>query len=332
MPLNELHTKSIVIDAVSPLLQQPKYLHHYIRGGVTAVCPTIAVQEHASVALARIGEWHRIARERSDVIMVRTTEDIRRAKRENAIGIIPHFQNIGPLEGNLDLVDGFAAAGVKVIQIAYNERGLAGDGCEEPSDAGLSRFGHSLIERLEAANVVVDCSHTGVRTTRDAVAKAKRPLVVSHANANAVKKSPRNLDDDIIKAVANTGGLVGAVAFPPFISATLPPTIDEFVAQIKHLINTAGADHVGLGLDYYDGNYPFSSDEAAMAIYERETESGRWSSAYPAPPWRFPAEIETPDMLSGLTDAMLKHGMAESTIQKVLGENWMRVYREVWGA
>lgn len=332
MPTNDLHARSIVIDAVSPLLQHPKYLSHYLNGGVTAVCPTIAVQESASVALARIGEWNKVARERNDVVMVRTTEDIRRAKREGAIGIIPHFQNIGPLEGNLDLIDGFAAAGVKVIQIAYNERGLAGDGCEEPSDAGLSRFGHSLLERLEAARIVVDCSHTGGRTTRDAIALARRPIVVSHANANAVHRSPRNLDDDVIKSIAGKGGLVGAVAFPPFISATVPPTIDEFVAQIKHLVKVGGEDHVGLGLDYYDGNHPFSTDEAAMAIYQREQESGRWSSAYPAPPWKFPAEIATPDTLSSLTDAMLRHGMAEGVVQKVLGENWMRVYREIWGA
>lgn len=332
MSPSELHRQSIVIDAVSPLLQHPKYLDYYIRGGVTAVCPTIAVHEHANVALARIGEWHRIARERSDVIVVRTTADIVRAKKEGAIGIIPHFQNIGPLEGNLDLVDGFAAAGVKVIQIAYNERGLAGDGCEEPSDAGLSRFGRALIERLEAANVVVDCSHTGLRTTKDAIAAATRPIVISHANSLELKQSPRNVDDEILKALANKGGLIGAVAFPPFISATVPPTVDEFVAQIKYMVNVAGEDHVGLGLDYYDGNHPFSTDEAAMEIYMREMNSGRWSSAYPPPPWKFPQEMATPDMLPGLTEALAKNGVPHTVIEKVLGANWMRVYRDIWGA
>lgn len=328
----ELHSRSIVIDGVSPLLQHSQYLAHYIKGGVTAVCPTIAVHEHANVALARMGEWHKLARDRKDVIVVRTTEDIRRAKDSGAIGIIPHFQNIGPIEGNLDLIDGFAAAGVKMIQIAYNERGLAGDGCEEPSDAGLSRFGSALIERLEAARVVVDCSHTGARTTREAVRKATRPLVISHANALALKASPRNIDDDIIKSIADKGGLIGAVAFPPFISSTVPPTIDEFVAQVNHLVNVGGEDHVGLGLDYYDGNHPFSTDEEAMAIYRRETESGRWSSAYPAPPWKFPAEISIPDTLPELTVALSRHGMSDARIEKILGQNWMRVFREIWGA
>jgi membrane dipeptidase len=330
--MNALHARSIVIDAVSPLLQHPRFLPYYIKGGVTAVCPTIAIHEHANVALARIGEWHRIARELPGVIIVRTTKDIERAKQEGAIAIIPHFQNIGPIEGNLDLVDGFAAAGVKVVQIAYNERGLAGDGCEEPSDAGLSRFGRTLIERLEACRVVVDCSHTGAKTTREAIAQARRPIVVSHANANAVRKSLRNLDDDVIRAIADKGGLVGAVAFPPFISATVPPRIGEFAEQIAYMVKVGGADHVGLGLDYYDGGHPFSSDEQAMEIFRRETESGRWSSAYPAPPWKFPAEIATPDLLPHLTDALQKFGLRDSTIEKVLGLNWMRVYREVWGA
>lgn len=219
---------------------------------------------------------------------MRTTADIVRAKKDGSNRNHPSFQNISPLEENLDMIDGFAAAGVKVIQIAYNERGLAGDGCEEPSGAGLPRFGRSLIERLEAADVVIDCSHTGLRTTKEAIAAAARPIVISHANALQLKQSPRNVNDEILKGLANKGGLIAAVAFPPVISDTVPPTIDEFVAQMKYMINAAGEDHVGLGLDYFNRNYPFATDEAAMEIDMRETNSGRWSSAYPPPPWKFP--------------------------------------------
>jgi membrane dipeptidase len=96
------------------------------------------------------------------------------------------------------------------------------------------------------------------------------------------------------------------------------------------MVNVSGEDHVGLGLDYYDGNSPFSTDDAAREIYMREVNSGRWSIAYPPPPWKFPSEIATPDMLPRLTEALSKSGATESRIEKILGGNWMRVYREIW--
>lgn len=326
-----LHERSIFIDACSPLLEDPTYIDLYIKGGVTAVAPTIAVEHSAEEALARMGAWHCIARERGDVIVVQKAADIERAKAEGKIGIIFHFQNIGPLHARLDLVDGFGQAGVKIIMLTYNERGVAGDGCEEPSDAGLSRFGHALVERLETARIIVDCSHTGRRTTKDAIRHATRPIVVSHANALAVQESPRNLDDETIRMLADKGGLVGAVAFPPFISSNVPPTMAEFAAHVRHMVNVGGEDHVGLGLDFYGANHPFMEDAAADRIYRRNLASGRWSHAYPSPPWKFPAEFATPDLLPGLTEGLLASGLSERVVEKVIGANWMRVYRDIWG-
>ena len=194
----DTYRDAIVIDGVSPLIKSGYHLDRYIKGGVTAVCPTVAVNENAAEALRNLGLWRRLARDRSDLLLVGTAADIRRAKREGRLGIIPHFQNVSPIEDSLDLVDAWAGAGVRMIQLSYNVRNLAGDGCEEPTDAGLSRFGRALVERLEAARVVVDCSHTGDRTTIEAVRMATRPIVVSHANARAVFRSARNLTDETI--------------------------------------------------------------------------------------------------------------------------------------
>lgn len=326
-----IYRDAIVIDGVSPLIKSGNHLDRYIAGGVTAVCPTVAVNENAGEALRNLGLWRRLARERSDLLLVGTAADIRRAKREGRLGIIPHFQNVSPIEDSLDLVDAWAGAGVRMIQLSYNVRNRAGDGCEEPSDAGLSRFGRALVERLEAARVVVDCSHTGDRTTMDAIRMATRPIVVSHANARAVFESPRNLTDESIRAIADKGGLVGIVGYPGFVSREVHPTLDHLIPHLDHLVRVGGIDHVGLGLDYYEGQAAFSDASRAAALYEGLVSSGAWSAAYPPPPWHYPAEIDTPDTLSKLAEALATRRWASEAIAKVLGGNWLRVFEEVWG-
>ena len=202
----DTYRDAIVIDGVSPLIKSGYHLDRYIKGGVTAVCPTVGVNENAAEALRNLGLWRRLARDRSDLLLVGTAADIRRAKREGRLGIIPISRTSRPSK-RLDLVDAWAGAGVRMIQLSYNVRNLAGDGCEEPTDAGLSRFGRALVERLEAARVVVDCSHTGDRTTIEAVRMATRPIVVSHANARAVFRSARNLTDETIRAARQRADL-----------------------------------------------------------------------------------------------------------------------------
>ena len=102
--------------------------------------------------------------------------------------------------------------------------------------AGLSRFGRALVERLEAARVVVDCSHTGDRTTIEAVRMATRPIVVSHANARAVFRSARNLTDETIRAIADKGELVGLVGYPGFVSSERRPTLQHLIPHLDHLV------------------------------------------------------------------------------------------------
>jgi membrane dipeptidase len=327
-----LHRDAIVIDAVSPLTRYGEHLKRYRDGGVTIVGPTVAGWEDATTTLRTVGLWHRLFRERDDLVHVRRAEDILRAKRENKLGIVLHFQNTSPMEDSLDLVDAWKALGVGMVQLTYNVRNPVGDGCEESATVGLSRFGRQMVERLDAARLVVDGSHTGRQTVLDAIAILKRPFVVSHANALAVTRSPRNLDDEVLRRVADSGGLIGLVGFPAFVAASGAPSLDDFIAHADHIVRVAGIDHVGLGLDHYQGQHGISTPEQARALYDQLTAAGTWSAAYPPPPWRYPDGIELPEKLSNLTRALVKRGWKEDHIRKLLGANWVRVFREVWGS
>ena len=329
---DSLHRDAIVIDPVCPLLSIKEHLDLYKKGGLTAVAPTVGGWENAPATMRTLGEWVRLIRERDDVLMVRRAVDIEEAKRAGKLGVIFHFQGADPLENSVDLVDAYKAAGVGMIQLTYNVKNRVGDGCEERTDAGLSRFGLDVIARMNAAGIVVDCSHTGYRTTMDAFEASKAPTVFSHANPRAVYGTPRNITDEQIKAAAASGGLTGIVGFPAFVSADKRPTLDQFIDHVAYVGDLVGIDHVALGIDYFQGQSPIMPDDRAVAMYEAVIASGRWSTqSYPPPPYYYPQGIETPDRMPNLTAALLRRGFSPEDIRKVLGGNWMRVFRAVWG-
>jgi membrane dipeptidase len=266
-------------------------------------------------------------------MLVRSAADVQACKREGRFGIIFHIQGTVPIEDNLDLIAVYKALGVGIIQLTYNVRNRAGDGCEERNDAGLSNFGVDLVKRLNEERVIVDCSHTGYRTTMEAIALSTAPVVFSHANAKAVHPSPRSITDEQIRAVAATGGLVGTVGFPAFVSARPQPTLDEFIDHIAYIAELVGIEHTAIGIDYFTGQAGVMELGLARKNYAQWIASRLWQpETYPPPPYHYPAGIEDPRGLPNLTARLLERGFSEDDARKVLGENWLRVYRAVWGA
>ncbi|MBC7781427.1 MAG: membrane dipeptidase [Proteobacteria bacterium] len=331
-----LHRRSIVIDAACPLLRRRSFVDWYIEGGVTACAPTVGSTASAGETLRNLGAWLRLIDARADLTLVRESADIVRAKDEDRLGLIFHFQGADPIEGDLDLVDAYAALGVRVVQLAYNVRNRVGDGCEEPADAGLSNFGRDLISRLNESGIVVDGAHSGVRTTLEAIevcGKSGKPFVFSHANPHALHDHPRNVTDVQMKACAATGGVIGINGFPWFIGASPRPTLADYIRHVDYAVERVGIDHVGLGLDYFEGMHPVAADEEASKFYQQQVAVRRWGAAtYPPPPYYYPAEIATPRAMPVLTEALQARGWGDADIVKVIGGNWLRVYRLAWGA
>jgi membrane dipeptidase len=328
-----LHDRAIVIDATCPLLVRPEYLDRWIAGGATAVAPSLAT-ENSRAALRAIAAWlRRIQQSAGALRLVLHADDIVAAKRDRATGIIFHFQGTDPVEDDLTLLDVYHRLGVRIIQLTYNRKNRVGDGCEERTDAGLSRFGVRLIREMNRLGILVDCSHTGVRTTLDAMEVSSAPVVFTHANARAVHPSARNLTDEQIRRVAATGGVIGMVGFPAFVSADARPTIEALIRHIDYIARLVGPQHIGLGIDYFVGMAGVSTDEQAQTIYQGVVDSGIWEPAnYPPPPWYYPAGMELPDGLPRLTDALVRHGYTDADIEGILGANFLRVFREVWGS
>jgi membrane dipeptidase len=330
----QVHDEAIVIDAVSPLLQRHKYIDLVAKGGVTCIAPTVGGKETTGEATAKLGEWLHLIAARPDLIHVKTAADIERAKKEKKLGILFHFQGTQPFELDLNLVEAFHALGVRMVMLTYNVKNYIGDGCEEPHDGGLSRFGESFVKRLNSNRIVVDVTHTGYRTTMEAMEVSTQPVVFSHSNARAVFDTGRNIADDQAKAAAKTGGLVGVTLVPYFIrKGGGRPALGEFVGHIDHFVRLIGIDHVGLGLDFYWGQQPFASDEDADATWQKFVDDGIWDPAnYPKPPHYYPAGLATPAEMGGLTEELLRRGYSVDNVKQIMGLNWLRVFRTVWGS
>jgi len=329
----QLHNDSIFIDATCPLASFGNYWQNYIQGGATAIAPTVnRPPALLRDTMQRVGVWLEALRKNEDrIIQVTSVEDIYRAKKENKLGIIFHFQGTTPFETDLNNIEIYYRLGVRMVQLTYNVKDFVGDGCAERTNCGLSEFGLRVIAELDRLGIVIDCSHTGYQTTLEAIEASKNPVIISHGNARAVCDNKRNLPDDVIKAVAKNGGVLGLNGYPDFVSKEKPRTLDKLIDHAEYYAKLVGVEHISVGIDYYEGQAGVASDEEAMALYKKFVEAGVWNPReYSPPPFLYPEGIEMPEKLGNLTSGLLRRGFGEEDVKKIIGLNLIRVFKEVW--
>lgn len=313
---------ALYLDVTAPMIR-PRDLAQRLpllqKGGIDAVLTTAAAVEDFKTSMAVIGQWLEIDRTRRHGIrLARSVEQLRAAKAAGDVGVVLHFQGADPIEDRLEFLDVFHASGLRVMQLTYNTRNRMGDGCFEPTDAGLSKFGRSAIQRMETLGIAVDVSHAGQRTALEIVEAATRPVVVTHANARALFDMPRNVSDDVIRQVAASGGVIGLCAVPFFLSRPTPPTLDTLIDHVVHVAELVGVRHVGLGFDFAE------EDEDDYVYYSYD------SRYIPQPPWTFPVGIASHADAGNMAPALLKRGFSAAEVQGILGENFLRVFGEIW--
>jgi membrane dipeptidase len=320
----DLHAASVVVDGTCPVVEWRENFGHWLAGGTSACVVTVSAWESCRDAVGLLGGIYKLIRDNDELCLAVNAHDVREAKRAGRLAVILHFQGTQPFEYDSNLVEAFWRLGVRVVQLTYNVRSPVGDGCEEPTDAGLSRFGRQVVAELNRTGIVVDVSHTGVRTSLEAIEASTAPCIASHSNAAAVHASRRNIPDELIRAIAASGGVIGANGFPGFVAGDREPTLDQYIDHMAHVAELVGARHVGIGMDYTIRDLP-------MERYERLIQDGHWDPAsYPPPPWRYPTGVADARQLPGLTERLLRRGFSEAEVRGILGENWLRVFDHVW--
>jgi membrane dipeptidase len=295
------------------------------KGGLTAANCTCSIWEGFADTMRNVAQWKRWFTDNGDLITpVRTTADIRRAKAEGKTGIILGFQNTSALEDQVGYIPLFKELGVGVVQITYNTQNLAGAGCYERRDAGLSGFGYDVVAEMNRVGILCDLSHVGAVTSRDVIVASKRPAAYTHILPAALKAHPRNKSDEEIRFIVEHGGFVGVTMFPPFLARGNNSTVEDYVAAIDYVIRIAGEDNVGIGTDFTQGQ-----DDAFFEYICHDKGYG-WRVTGPLGNVVNPTGMRTLGDFPNLTAVMEHVGWPETRIRKIMGENWLRLLADVW--
>jgi membrane dipeptidase len=242
--------------------------------------------------------------------------EIDRGRQNGKLVVGFNVQDTIQLGTDLSRIEALHEIGVRHMLLAYNVRNFVADGCAEASDAGLSNFGRQVVREMNRVGMIVDCSHTGRRSTLEAMELCDRPPIFSHSGAYSVCAHIRNIRDEQIQACAARGGVIGIVGIGAFLGDAAART-ESLFRHIDYVATKVGSDHVGLGIDYVK-NMP-SVWEAIRA--HKETS---WPD--PTGTQLYEGDCFQPEQLSELVEMMLAHGYSTEAIRGVLGANLRRVY------
>lgn len=331
-----LHADSIVIDATSFFCEG--YSDLLRDAGVTALNMTVPdVEADVGEATKAIAEHYALIHSDPKLDFVYTVEDIKRAKEVDHVGLIIGAQNARHMASKPYLVELFYRMGMRVCQIAYNDRNFAADGSATLSNSGLSAEGRVLVEEMNRVGMVVDFSHASVQSANEAIALSKMPTVVTHGNPyGAGAKVPRNLPDETMKAVAENGGVIGLSPFPSLVwqGGDTPPSVEDYLDIMDYAVNLVGIDHIGIGTDKEAtaGAYPRENRLRIRRRFAAATTSAAGHLRDKFPDNNLP-ELDGFRSLADfpvLTQGMIDRGLDEDSIRKVLGLNFLRVFNDNW--
>jgi membrane dipeptidase len=322
----ELHDDALVWDMTQPIItpghpdRKADLFARFARAGFDMVSITLAIDGmDLRAAAQQLVDYRRFVAARApDCVLVDSPEGVLRAREDGKLAIGFHFQGTAPFEDNLAWVELFQQLGVSHALMAYNEANLVGCGCHVEEDTGLTDFGRELVREMNRLGMLVDCAHTGYRTTMETFEASTSPVIVSHTNVRALRDHPRCVWDDQIQACAATGGVLGMTCLSGFLGEG-EATVERLADHIDHVAGHVGPEHVGLGLDYV---YDIESFEQFVA---------RLPDRYPpGSGYTDMGQLEL-EVLPRLTEELLKRGYAEKEVRGVLGENWLRVWSAVRG-
>jgi membrane dipeptidase len=294
-------------------------LHRYRDAGVDVVSLNVGFGEMDTAdhfqTLASIRRWVSM---QDDCMLISTPADVETARQTGRLGICFDIEGANAIADQLPLIGAYHHLGVRWMLIAYNRNNQAGGGCQD-EDTGLTSFGREVVREMERVGMVVCCSHTGYRTAADVLGMATKPVIFSHSNALALVPHPRNIPDDLIRACAQSGGVVGVNGIGLFLGPAGEDQAELVARHIDHMVQLVGPRHVGLGLD-------FVFDTA-----ELEAHLKKMRATFPAD-LGYDAAISMvpPERLVDVVMCLLRRGYYQADLEAILGGNFLRVAHEAW--
>jgi len=293
-----------------------------------AVHATICYHEDFDELQENIENWNIFFQKNSDLIFQgKKSQDIKKAKSENKTAIFYGLQNCSPIEDNIHYVEVLKNSGVLFMQLTYNNQSLLATGCYESRDSGITRMGREVIKEMNRVGMIVDMSHSAELSTLEAIEISQRPIVVSHANPLFWHKGLRNKSDTVLKALNDSGGMIGFSLYPHHLKDSTNCTLESFCEMIAETTKRISVKQIGIGSDLCIRHPDSIVDWMRNGTWTKTKDFGEGSvnnaGFPPQPSW-----FEDARGFDNLEQGLLKVGFSEEETHDILGNNWYNFYRK----
>ena len=304
---------------------QQLYKDCWYDSGLTAGCREISVTDKTELYSSAINLQEEFDK-KPWLMKVTHADHIKYAHENNLKAGIVTCQETDGFGKDLNLLQQMYNFGLRVVQLTYNNHNLIGAGCMEENNAGLSSFGIKFVEKLNELGIVVDVGHCGKQTTLDACKYSTTPVIASHTAAESVYFHARAKSDEELKAIAQTGGVIGIFAMPWFIAETPEDTtIEHFLNHIDYVVNLVGVDHVGIGTDW-----PMPQTKWMALAFKDLVAPSLGFKPGDGPSTEFVKGLKDYRSFINITRGLMARGYKDEEIVKIIGGNWMRIFEQVW--
>ncbi|MEO0636132.1 MAG: membrane dipeptidase [Pseudomonadota bacterium] len=322
---------SPVIDGLQYANWSQKIFKEMRAGGVDAVHVTITYHEDFRETVANIQRWNRFFELYPDLIFQGCeADDIARARETGRTAIFFGSQNPSCMEDDIGLVEVLYRLGLRFMQLTYNNQSLLASGCYEAEDTGLTRMGREVVAEMNRVGLVVDMSHSAERSTLEAIEHSSRPITISHANPADWHPALRNKSDEVIRALTETGGMLGFSLYPHHLQGGSGCTLSAFCEMIARTAERYGVAHLGIGSDLCQDQPDSVVEWMRVGTWTKKVDFGEGSAdnpGFPAMPDWFVGNPDFPNIARGLRDV----GFSDPEVDGLMGGNWLRFFKESFG-
>ena len=257
----------------------------------------------------------------------RSSDEVLKAADEGRTAIIFGFQNCSPIEDNIGLVEICHQLGVRFMQLSYNNQSLLATGCYEEDDPGITRMGRQVISEMNRVGLVVDMSHSAARSTLEAIEISSRPIAITHANPLFWCDALRNKSDDVLKALAESGGILGFSMYPHHLKNKSACLLEEFCEMIARTAEMIGVERIGMGSDLCQNQPDRVVEWMRNGTWSTDRDFGEGSAnsaGFPEQPEWFRDNRDFINIFSCLR----RKGFSENEVKRIAGLNWLEFFEK----
>ena len=320
------------IDALQYANWSEKVFRQMRAGSVDAVHVTITYHENFRETVLNIEAWNGWFERFPDLIFQGfTAQDITLARQTGRTAIFFGSQNSSCIEDDIGLVAVLHRLGLRFMQLTYNNQSLLATGCYERADTGLTRMGREVVAEMNRVGMVVDMSHSGERSTLDAIAHSTRPIAITHANPASWHPALRNKSDQVLRALAESGGMLGFSVYPHHLRGGSDCSLRDFCEMIARTADLMGMEHIGIGTDLCQDQPDRVVDWMRAGRWTKARDYGEGSAdnpGFPPMPHWFNDNRDFGQIAAGLREV----GLSADDVAAVMGGNWARFFAESFGA